>query len=91
MVAENASGKTLALHDVYDSLSINDYMATYSFYTTTMEDGSCVMIDILLWEYGLEDINISEPAEGKSVEFSISIKDQNYKEIDKATIAFTME
>ncbi len=91
LVAENTSGKTLALHDVYDSLSINDYMATYSFYTTTMEDGSCVMIDILLWGYGLEDINISEPAEVKSVEFSISIKDQNYKEIDKATIAFTME
>lgn len=91
LVAENTSGKTLALHDVYDSLSINDYMATYSFYTTTMEDGSCVMIDILLWGYGLDDINISEPAEVKSVEFSLSIKDQNYKEIDKATIAFTIE
>ena len=91
LVAENTSDKTLALHDVYDSLSINDYMATYSFYTTTMEDGSCVMIDILLWGYGLEDINISEPAEVKSIEFSLSIKDQNYKEIDKATIAFTIE
>lgn len=91
LVAENTSGKTLALHDVYDSLSINDYMATYSFYTTTMEDGSCVMIDILLWGYGLEDINISEPSEVKAVEFSLSIKDQNYKEIDEATIAFTIE
>lgn len=91
LVAENTSGKTLALHDVYDSLSINDYMATYSFYTTTMEDGSCVMIDILLWGYGLEDINISVPSEVKAVEFSLSIKDQNYKEIDEATIAFTIE
>ena len=91
LVAENTSGKTLVLHDVYDSLSINDYMATYSFYTTTMEDDSCVMIDILLWGYGLEDINISEPSEVKAVEFSLSIKDQNYKEIDEATIAFTIE
>lgn len=91
MVAENTSGRTLALHDVYDSLSINDYMATYSFYTTTMEDGSCVMIDIILWGYGLEDINISEPSEVKSVEFSLCIKDKNYKEIDEATIAFTIE
>ncbi|WP_418524445.1 hypothetical protein [Ruminococcus sp.] len=49
------------------------------------------MIDILLWGYGLEDINISEPSEVKSVEFSLSIKDQNYKEIDEATIAFTIE
>lgn len=49
------------------------------------------MIDILLWGYGLEDINISEPSEVKSVEFSLSIKDKNYKEIDEATIAFTIE
>ena len=91
LIAENTSGKTLALHDVYDSLSINDYMATYSFYTTTMEDGACVMLDILLWGYGLEDIKISEPFEVKTVEFSISIKDTNYKEIDEATIAFSIE
>ena len=91
LVAENTSGKTLALHDVYDSLSVNDYMATYSFYTTTMEDGSCVMIDILLWGYGLEDINISEPSEVKTVEFSISIKDQNYKEIDEVTVTIANE
>ena len=91
LVAENTSDKTLALHDVYNSLSINDYIATYSFYTTTMEEGSCVMIDILLLENGLEDINISKPSDIKNVEFSLSIKDQNYKEIDKATIAFTVE
>ncbi len=91
LVAENTSGKTLALHDVYDSLSINAYMATYSFYTKTMEEGSCVLVDILLWGYGLEDINISEPSEVKSVAFTLSIKDQNYKEIDKAAIAFTIE
>lgn len=91
LVAENTSGKTLALHNVYDSLSINDYMATYSFYTTTLEDGACVMIDILLWGYGLEDIKISEPSEVKTVEFSISIKDTKYKEIDEATIAFNIE
>ena len=91
LVAENTSGKTLALHDVYDSLSINDYMATYSFYTTTMEDGSYVMIDILLWGYGLDDINISEPSEVKTVEFSLSIKDQNYKEVDEVTVVLTNE
>lgn len=90
LVAENTSGKTLALYDEYDSLSINDYMADYSFSTTTMEDGACVMIDILLWEYGLEDINISEPSEVETVEFSLSIRDQNYREIDKATIAFAV-
>ena len=91
MVAENTSGRTLALHDIYDSLSVNDYMTAYSFYTKTIEDGTCVMIDICLWGYGLEDISITEVSQIKSVEFSISIKDQNYKEIDEATVAFTIE
>lgn len=91
MVAKNTSGRTLALHDIYDSLSVNDYMTAYSFYTKTIEDGACVMIDIRLWGYGLEDISITEVSQIKSVEFSISIKDQNYKEIDEATIALAIE
>ncbi|MCD8382754.1 MAG: hypothetical protein LUC30_07560 [Clostridiales bacterium] len=91
LIGENTSGQTLVLYDVYDSLSVNDYMATYSFYTTTLEDGSCVMIDILLWGYALEDINISEPSEIQSVEFSLTVRDENYTELDEATIAFTIE
>ena len=91
MVAENNSGKTLALHDVYDSLSVNDYMTAYSFYTKTIEDGACVMIDIRLWGYGLEDISITDVAQIQTVEFSLSIKDQNYKEIDEVIVAFTLE
>ena len=91
MVAENTSGRTLALHDVYDSLSVNDYMTTYSFYTKTIEDGTSVMIDIRLWGYGLGNISITGASQIQSVEFSMSIKDQNYKEIDKVTVAFTIE
>ena len=48
------------------------------------------MIDIRLWGYGLEDISITKASQIKSVEFSISIKDQNYKEIDEATVIPTV-
>ena len=85
------SGRTLALHDVYDSLSVNDYMTAYSFYTKTIEDGTCVMIDIRLWGYGLEDISITEASQIQTVEFSFSVNDQNYKEIDEVTVAITIE
>ena len=91
LFAENTSGQTLSLQDVYGSLSINDYMAAYSFCTTTMEDGSCAMIDITLWGYGLEDINISEPFEVQNVGFSLSVRDQNYKELDQVSIGFAVE
>ncbi|MCD8124980.1 MAG: catabolite control protein A, partial [Lachnospiraceae bacterium] len=91
LVAENTSGQTLVLHNVYDSLSLNDYMASYSFYTTTIEDDVCVMVDILLWGDDLEDINISGPSDIQSVEFSLTIRDEDYTEIDEASIAFTIE
>lgn len=34
LVAENTSGKTLILHDVYDSLSINDYILCWGWHHT---------------------------------------------------------
>ena len=86
MVAKNNSGRTLTIDDVYDSLSVNEYMTSYSIYTTTMEDGDCAMVDVCLYGYGLEDIGITELPEIQSVEFSLVIRDQNYKEIDEATI-----
>lgn len=91
LVAENTSGKTLSLDDVYNSLSVNDYMTDYSFYTTTIEDGACVMIDITLWGFGLEDISITEVSQIQSVEFSLTIRDQDYTKIDEVAIAFTIE
>lgn len=91
LIAENTSGQTLALHNVYDSLSLNDYMASYSYYTTTIENDVCVMIDILLWGDDLEDIGISGPSDIQSVELSLTIRDEDYTEIDEANIAFTIE
>ena len=91
MVAENTSGRTLLLDNVYNSLSVNDYMTAYSFYSKTIEDGASVMIDIRLWGYGLEDINITEASQIQSVEFSLTIEDQNYNEIDDVTVVFSVE
>lgn len=86
ILAENTSGKTLELHDVYGSLSINDYMANYSFYTTTIENGQWVLVDIRLYESGLQDAGVTSVEQIKTLEFSISVKNESYKEIDKATI-----
>ena len=91
MVAENTSGRTLLLDDVYNSLSVNDYMTAYSFYSKTIEDGASVMIDIRLWGYGLENISITEASQIQSVEFSLTIEDQNYNEIDDVTVVFSVE
>ncbi len=91
MVAENTSGKTLSLQNVYNSLSVNDYMVDYSFYGVTIEEGTSAMMEIRLWGDGLEDIDITEPAEITAVEFSLSIRDKDYREIDEAKITFANE
>jgi len=91
LVAENTSGQTLGLHDVYGSLSVNDFMAKYSFPTTTMEDGTCAMIDVILWGYGLEDVKVSDPAEIQSISFSVSIKDTKYKEVAIAEVSYNIQ
>lgn len=86
MIAQNTSGYMVSIQDVYDSLSINDYMADYSFYGVTLYDGSCVAINIRLWDSGLEDIGISDPSEIETIEFSIKIRDEAYNEMDKPTM-----
>lgn len=86
MLAENTSGKIVKLTDVYNSLSVNDFMTSSSMNTTMLESGSCVMIDVCLWGYGLEDINIASIDEVNTVDFSISIKNEKNKELDTAAI-----
>ena len=86
MLAENTSGKVVKLSEVYNSLSVNDFMTNFSMSQTEVVSGSCTMIDITLWGYGLDDINITSIDDISTVDFSISIKNEKYKELDTAEI-----
>ena len=86
LLAENTSGKVVKLSEVYSSLSVNDFMTSFSMSQAEVARDSCAMIDVTLWGYGLEDIDIASIDEVSTVDFSISIKDEKYKELDTATI-----
>lgn len=75
LLAENKSGNTLTIDDEYDSLSVNGYMTDYSYYSKEIPDGSCAVLAIKLWEFSLEDNNISSAADVKEVEVKFEIKD----------------
>jgi hypothetical protein len=86
LLAENTSGKVVKLSEVYNSLSVNDFMTSFSMSQREVVNGSCAMIDIILWGYGLDDINITSIDDISTVDFSISIKNEKYKELDTAEI-----
>lgn len=85
LLAENNSGKTLTINDVYDSLSVNGYMTEYSYYSQELEDGGAAALVIQLWESSLEENRISSPSDIQEIEVGLEIK-EGYTAIDEPTV-----
>ena len=85
LLAENNSGKTLTIDDVYDSLSVNGYMTEYSYYSQELEDGGAAALVIQLRESSLEENQISSPSDIQEIEVGLEIK-EGYTAIDKPTV-----
>lgn len=85
LLAENNSGKTLSVHDVYNSLSVNGFMTDYSYYSKEIENGQSAALVIKLRESSLEDNKIASVSEIKEVEIGFEIK-EGYTTIDEAVI-----
>ena len=75
LLAENSSGKTLSIDDVYDSLSVNGFMTDYSYYSKELRNGESAVLEIKLRESSLEDNKISSISDVKEVELSFEIKE----------------
>lgn len=90
LLAENHSGKTLTIGDVYDSLSINGVMTDYSYYSQELGDGASAALVVKLWESSLEENQITSPADIQEIEVSFEIKD-GYTAIDAPTLTLTFE
>ena len=90
LLAENHSGKTLTIGDVYDSLSINGVMTDYSYYSQELGDGASAALIVKLWESSLEENQITSPADIQEIEVSFEIKD-GYTAIDAPTLTLTFE
>lgn len=85
LYAENNTGKTISIDDVYDSLSINGYMTDYSFSSIEIPNGDFGLIEIKLWESSLEKNNISTVADITTMEFGVEIK-EGYDSIDEPNL-----
>ena len=87
LLAENTSGKTLTVSDVFDSLSVNGFMTDYSCYDKTLETGESAALVVRLWESSLEANQIASAADVQEVEMGFEIK-EGYTTIDEPVIAF---
>lgn len=85
LLAENNSGNTLTIDDVYDSLSVNGYMTEYSYYSQKLEDGGSAALVFQLWESSLEANQIFSPSDIQEIEVGFEIK-EGYTTMDEPTV-----
>ena len=90
LLAENNSGRTLAIDDAYDSLSVNGFMTDYSFSGQELADGESAALVIQLWESSLEENEIVSASEVKEIEMGFEIK-EGYTTIDEPTVTIAFE
>lgn len=90
LLAENKSGKTLTIDNVYDSLSVNGFMTDYSYYSKEIKNGEIAVLEIKLWESSLEDNKITSVSDVKEVEIGFEIK-EGRNILDKPTITISFE
>ena len=90
LAAENSSGKTLTIDDVYDSLSVNGFMTDYSFYNQELADGESAALVIQLWQSSLEDNQITSTSDIQDIELKFEIK-EGYTTLEEPVITITID
>ena len=85
LLAENNSGGAVAIDDVYDSFSVNGYMADCTCYSVEVPDGGCGRLDLEIWESALEENGITGIADISEVEFGLNIE-KDGAAFDKPTV-----
>lgn len=85
MLAENNSGKTLTLDDVYDSLSVNGLMTDYYCDSQELKNGESAVLVIQLQESSLEESQITSASDVQEIELGFEIQEGNTT-IDEPTL-----
>lgn len=90
LTIENNSGKALTIGDAYGSLSVNGFMADYSYYSQKLGGEQFPVIESKLRESSLADNQITSVSNIQEIEFGLEIKADNTT-IDEPTRARMLE
>lgn len=91
LLVENRYGDTVIVREDYGSFSINGYMAECSTSYLTLQNESWSILEIKLYEYMLEDTDVTVPDDIQSFDITLEIRTPDYDSIDSPTLSVTME
>lgn len=90
LLATNNSGSTITLTDEFNSTSVNDYMADPTMYSMTLDSGKTAILDIIFWEYDLEDISVRSVDDIQKIETELKVMD-GWTTIDSQVVSITFD
>jgi hypothetical protein len=88
MLVENNCGHKIYIDD--DNVSINGYMADTMAFSTDVEDGSCAIWKMEIYERSLEDCDVRDASDIKEIEFTIEIRDENWSNKSEGEVSIKL-
>lgn len=85
MLVENTSGNTVAIYDVYNSLSVNGFMTDFFFSDQEVKNGESAVMVLDLPKMYLEESDVTSASEVQEIEVGFEIE-EGYTTIDEPTI-----
>lgn len=86
LLAENLTSGTVYIDDVYDSLSVNDFMVDYYMLGWQVPPGKYAFIDVEIKSSSLEENDIAGMADIAEAEISLELRDESYDTIAEPTL-----
>ncbi len=86
LLVENTSG--WKIHIDADNVSVNDFMVDTIVFGEYIEDGDCVVLEIKIYEWSLEDCDVKEASDIADVEFTVEIRDENWSNKKEGVASF---
>lgn len=88
LLAENTSGGTLSVSDVYGSAAVNGFMTDAWFLGADIPDGGCALLTLQLMDTSLSDNGITDLSQITEASVSVEIS-KGYDTIDTPALTIT--
>lgn len=92
MLVENNSNETVGIKEVYDTMSINGFMADGIFHSIKVPKGMYGIVDVSFSEnYGLEEAGIDGYEAIENIEVTLDIQNEKGNSIEEASVKVERE
>ena len=86
LLVENSASETIYIDDVFDSLSVNDFMTDYYMRSRQVPPGKYALVDIEIYASSLENSGIMGIEDISEAEISFKVRDEDYDTIAEPAV-----